>query len=142
MEFCFPQTWSGRSILEAVAFGIMRVMEMIIRLLVGIDGPRIFSGSLAWDETTERLKMTVPELGPLHASQQMSAWHVLVSHGFYQMAWSDDINKTYLLDGLRPPAPLLSTEAAAIYDGLYNQPAAKNTTSWMHGPSLARPFAP
>ena len=82
--------------------------------------------SVRFDDTSERflLPTSLNEGPKLLPSQQMSSWHVLVCRraGVTGVAFPNGTDHCKYIDLLTPNVPLSSTEASAIYDGLFNHP--------------------
>jgi hypothetical protein len=118
-----------RCVRNAVAKAILHFQsEQLASFQASPDRPTLshFVASLSFDETTQQLLLPLaPGLLP---QQTRSKWHVLVSQATWTLgleggeSQGSDIVERHV-GFLRPPVPLLSTNAEAIYNGLYDMPA-------------------
>lgn len=80
----------------------------------------VYVTSLAFDETTEKLRLKFP-------APVSSSWHILVSlqHSLFSVISAAGTVESMFVEHLRPPIPLASTTAEAIWSGLFDQKPAK-----------------
>lgn len=85
--------------------------------------PTVFCINLAWDETSEKLRLPVHH--GLLPEQCRSSWHVLISITEYVVGFcsADGQERSRFLQVLRSPVPLLSTGAECLLDGLFCMPS-------------------
>jgi predicted DNA-binding protein YlxM (UPF0122 family) len=93
-----------------------------VESVVACERPLAFAMCLlAWDETSHVLTLPIHPL--LNPSQQKSSWHVLVSELDFLFGWGSWENNdpffVQMMSYARPPVPLMSTSAGAIFDGLF-----------------------
>jgi hypothetical protein len=103
---------------------VMRRQTDLLRRLVDrakVLRPFFVASTIAFDETQEKLSLKILNL-PTHVTR--SSWHVLVAQQKFSVCYVNGINTsaeasvTGVLSLIRPPAPLLSTGAAAVHHGL------------------------
>jgi hypothetical protein len=92
------------------------------------DKPSFSNSSLAFDETLQQLAMPMTNLSEAlqkeMAQATKSSWHVMVAKqtltiGREHITQGKEDYSVGALDILRPPAPLISTQAESIYHGLF-----------------------
>ena len=110
-QYRISKPWVG-AVLSCVAQALLTTLHFMLAALAQLFAekpPTVFVSSIAFDETTERLKLPLnPEL---LAEQQQSSWHVLVSTSLVSFAWVSDTGQaqSFFMECLRPVVPLLGT---------------------------------
>ena len=123
-----------KKVRQAVALVLQTKERSLIVRLAGLlreaDKVNYSISTMAFDETQE--KFCLPLHPGLMPNQANSSWHVCVSDQqvIFDVAVADEAklqggSAEIALDCMRPPMPLLSTNAESLWDGLWEQPAIR-----------------
>ena len=115
-----PQ-WLG-TLQTVVADGFMasqRAFLLALKTLFASRRPSIFVIGLSADETRQKVDLKFQEDQDQAPAARRSAWSILVSSSNVAFSFDDDGGNSKLIELVRPPVPLIATNAEGIADGLW-----------------------